>query len=344
MLPSSVFGQRLRDSLGEPRQTTELGSSPRSRVWRVELDGGLAVVKQIVSGADVAQRFLRELAALRLASSSPVPVVPRLLGTDASARVLVLEHLDEGRPWPGWQRDYAAALARLHACGRGAVADLPLWQAPDDADVADFLDLARQWRAEIPSSAASELKALVERCRSSGGSGLLHGDPCPSGNVLYTGGGIRFIDFEQSSTGNGIFELAYPRIGFPTCYSSPATSAEALDDLEKSYRATWIELTGTEPGGSMADACAAWTIRGDCLVERAERGAERYLRRIATTDWTWGKATARERLAFRLDVTARRAAGSGELPAVAALCHSMREAMRRRWPRLRVLTDPRLNY
>ncbi|MYV57945.1 aminoglycoside phosphotransferase family protein, partial [Streptomyces sp. SID3212] len=44
------FGEGLRAELGPPRQPHRLESSPRSRVWRVELAGGPAVVKQFVEG------------------------------------------------------------------------------------------------------------------------------------------------------------------------------------------------------------------------------------------------------------------------------------------------------
>ncbi|WP_051765377.1 hypothetical protein [Streptomyces sp. NRRL F-5135] len=115
------FGDELRDLLGEPRRARELASSPRSRVWRVDLpDHGPAVVKQLVGGNGAAGRYAREVAALRLAGDAAPQVVPRLLGTEDRARLLVLERLEHGRPAEGWQVGYAAALARLHAAGQAA--------------------------------------------------------------------------------------------------------------------------------------------------------------------------------------------------------------------------------
>jgi hypothetical protein len=80
------FGDRLRAELGPAGRARRLGSSPRSRVWRVELAGGPAVVKQIVDAPDAAQRYAREVAALRLATRAEPAVVPALLGTHSSRR------------------------------------------------------------------------------------------------------------------------------------------------------------------------------------------------------------------------------------------------------------------
>lgn len=340
----SGYGQRLRDELGEPGRVEPLGSSPRSKVWRTRLRGGPAIVKQIVGGTDAAQRFQREVTALRLASAASPPVVPAVLGTEPAANLFVLEYLDEGRRGDGWQLDYAAALARLHACARDAAhPDLPHWEGPDQADVDDFLALAATWEVPDDGAAREELIALVRRLPETAAPALLHGDPCPSGNVLYSPHGLRFIDLEQASIGNGLVELAYLRIGFPTCYSSP-DPAPLLSEAEAAYRDGWLAATGTPLTGGLADACAGWTISGDALVERAHRRDRRHLRELLDTDWAWGKATARERLAFRLEATAAIADGTEELRAVGALCRRLREAMRSRWPRLRRLTDAALNY
>ena len=343
MSTARVLSQRLSQRLGLPSKVRKLGSSPRSLVWWADMDGGAVIVKHVVGGGDASARFRREVAALRLADGARPAVVPRLVAVDEDAGIFVLEYLDEGRPAAGWQLDYAAALARLHACGPAA-GELPRWDPPDGSDVEDVLFLARRWGVAAPRDAEAELEALVGRSAATDATALLHGDPCPCGNVLYTPEGIRFIDLEQSSVGNGLVELAYLRVGFPTCYSSPATPPGLLREAEDAYRETWAGLTGAPIVGSLADACAAWTIRGDGLVERAHRGRRRYLRKLAAKDWTWGKATARERLAFRLDVTAELAADSAQLAAVSALCRDLRDAMRRRWPSLRVLTDPALNY
>ncbi|WP_329374582.1 aminoglycoside phosphotransferase family protein [Streptomyces sp. NBC_00669] len=328
------FGDELRASLGSPGRVRRLGSSPRSRVWRVELPGATAVVKQIVGGADAEERYAREVAALRLAARAEPPVVPALLGTDPSERVLVLEHLDHRHPSGDWIVGYAAALARLHAAaGPEDAGVLPRWSGPGAADVASFLGLAEALEAAVPPGVSGELDDLVRRLGRASGHALLHGDPCP-GNDLHTADGIRFVDFEQASTGSGVVELAYLRVGFPTCWCVTAASAELLERAELAYRTAWRTATGTEPDGDLTDACAGWLLRGDALVERARRGAADHLALIPDQDWTWGTATARQRLVHRLGVVGALTAERADLSGLSRLSTEMRRRMLARWPAL----------
>jgi fructosamine-3-kinase len=202
-----------------------LDSSPRSRVWRVELPGAAAVVKQIVDGPDADQRYAREVAALRLAARAETPVVPALLATDPGERVLVLEHLDHRRPADDWIVGYAAALARLHATARPEDAGtLPRWQGPDQTDVESFLRLAGTLEVPVTLGVTGELTDLVDRLRQAPGYALLHGDPCP-GNDLHTSTGIRFIDFEQAS------------LGRPTCASGSRPAGVSLRHRNRCWSA-----------------------------------------------------------------------------------------------------------
>ncbi|MGW3060971.1 phosphotransferase, partial [Streptomyces goshikiensis] len=240
------FGDELRAELGSPGRSRRLGSSPRSRVWRVELPAATAVVKQIVGGPDADERYSREVTALRLAARAGTPVVPALLATDPGERVLVLEHLDHRRPAGDWIVGYAAALARLHATARPEDAGaLPRWQAPDRADAESFLRLAGALEVPVTSGVSGELDDLVNRLDQASGHALLHGDPCP-GNDLHTVTGIRFIDFEQASLGSGLMELAYLRIGFPTCWCVTSASEPLLERAERAYRNEWRTLTGSD--------------------------------------------------------------------------------------------------
>jgi hypothetical protein len=102
---------------------------------------------------------------------------------------------------------------------------LPLGPAP--RDVRAFLDLARALGATVRAGVDDELDALLERLRTAGSAALLHGDPCP-GNEITTTGGLRFVDLEGAAAGAGINELAYLRIGFPTCWCVRSTPAPVL--------------------------------------------------------------------------------------------------------------------
>jgi tRNA A-37 threonylcarbamoyl transferase component Bud32 len=310
-------------------------------VWRVELPETSAVVKQIVDGPDADERYAREVAALRLAVRAERPVVPALLATDPGERVLVLEYLEHRRPSSDWIVGYAAALARLHATARPEDAGvLPRWQGPNQADVDSFLGLAEALQVPVPPGVSDELDALVNRLDQEPGHALLHGDPCP-GNDLHTATGIRFIDFEQASLGSGLMELAYLRIGFPTCWCVTSASAPLLERAEHAYRTTWRDETGSETPDGLADACAGWLLRGDALVERARRQSKDHLARIPDRDWKWGTATARQRLVHRLGVVGRLTAGQTSLRGVSGLTTGMRRRMLTRWPTLRPVPTKR---
>ncbi|MGW2102796.1 phosphotransferase [Streptomyces olivaceoviridis] len=328
------FGDELRAELGSPRRSRKLGSSPRSRVWRVELPKVTAVVKQIVDGPDADERYAREVAALRLAARAENPVVPALLAIDPGERVLVLEHLDHRRPASDWIVDYAAALARLHATARPEdVGVFPRWQGPNQSDIESFLRLAEALEVPVTTGVSGELNDLVDRLDQAPGHALLHGDPCP-GNDLHTATGIRFIDFEQASLGSGLMELAYLRIGFPTCWCVTSASEPLLERAESAYRDEWRTLTGSEVQEQLADACTGWLLRGDALVERARRESTDHLARIPHRGWKWGTATARQRLVHRLGVVSQMTAGDTSLSGVSSLSTAMRQRMLTRWPAL----------
>ncbi|QMU70018.1 phosphotransferase family protein [Streptacidiphilus sp. P02-A3a] len=335
------FGDALRARLGPPGRARRLDSSPRSRVWRVELPAAPVIVKQVVDGPDADHRYARELAALRLASRAEPPVVPALLATDPEQRVLVLEQVEHRPPPRDWIVDYAAALARLHATGKPQDAGvLPAWSPPTGRDTASFLALAQALGASVPPGVAGELDALVDRLARAPGNALLHGDPCP-GNDLHTGDGVRFIDFEQASLGNGLMELAYLRIGFPTCWCATSADAPLLERAEAAYRTAWTTATGTEPEGDLTDACAGWLLRGDALVERARRESVDHLARLPGKDWSWGTATARQRLLHRLTVVAALTASRPDLSAFHHLATDLRRHTHSRWPTLLPLPSHR---
>ncbi|MEU9013339.1 aminoglycoside phosphotransferase family protein [Streptomyces sp. NPDC048479] len=338
------FGKRLRAELGAPRRARLLDSSPRSAVWQVELgDGTPAVVKQLVAGAEADERYGREVAALRLAARVRPAVVPRVLGVDADERVVVLEYVENGRARQGWEVEYGAGLARLHAAASGSEGGegLPAWVGPDTRDVGSFLGFAQALGAGVPDGVEDELHQLLPRLgKLNGPRALLHGDPCP-GNDLHTPDGIRFIDFEQACLGNGLMELAYLRIGFPTCWCVTAAPEPLLAEAEAAYRTTWRAATGAEVEGELVDACAGWLIRGDALVQRAHRGTVDQLARVLDEDWEWGTVSARERLLHRLGVVARMADGSESLGVLGRLSADVRRRMLERWPALKAAPERR---
>jgi hypothetical protein len=343
MPPRVPLSDELRSALGSPARATLLDSSPRSRVWRAELrGGGLVIVKQIADGggpgADADARYAREVAALRLAARAQRPAVaPALLGTDPVARVMVLEHRDDLGAAGDWMPGFAESLARLHAItGAADVGALPRWSGPTAADAESFLAFARALDVPVAPGVPDELAGLLGRLDPVPYHALLHGDPCPR-NDLRTATGVRFVDFEQASLGNGLVELAYLRIGFPTCWCAMSAAAAPLAEAEGIYRATWRDLTGGDVPGDLADACAGWLIRGDALVERAHRQTVDHLARVPAEDFTWGYVSARERLLHRLAVVAGLARDHDRLHALGYLSAALAGRLRERWPALRPL-------
>ncbi|OKJ07571.1 phosphotransferase [Kitasatospora sp. CB01950] len=347
MWSSLPLGERLRAELGPPRKARRLVSSPRSRIWRAELSGVPVVVKQLVDSPGVEERFAREAAALALASRragrTGRPVVPALLGTDPTARVLVLERLVDRTPGPDWLAHYATALAGLHAsapadlddlAGTAPATALPTWTGPTGRDLGCFIALARALDVPAPPGARAEAEDLLARLSATPvRHALLHGDPCP-GNDLHTADGVRFVDFEQAALGPGAAEFAYLRTGFPTCRCSTAPPPAVLAEAEAAYRATWRAATGTEAAGraELADACAGWLLRGDALVPRAERGTADYLARLHHADWTWGNTTARRRLLHRVRAVAALADADTALPIFGRFCATLATRIRTAWP------------
>lgn len=346
MLNRLPFNEALRSTVGTPTESKLLDSSPRSRVWWVRLaDGRPVIVKQITDAGDTAAdadtRFARELAGLRLAGRASGPAVaPAVLATDPGSRVIVLEYVEDLGETGDWMPTYAESLARLHALtGPADAGALPVESGPTATDAESFLALARALDVPVPAAVSGELAALLDRLDPTPHHALLHGDPCP-GNDLRTADGIRFVDFERASLGNGLVELAYFRIGFPTCWCAMSVSAAPLTEVEDIYRSTWRGLTGKDVPGDLADACAGWLIQGDALVERAHRGTVDQLARVPVKDFKWGDVSARERLVHRLGVVADMTRDHDHLHALGRLSSALADRLLERWPKLRPLPTP----
>lgn len=311
----------LPPGLGSATDVEPLKSSPGSRVWRLRLDGERAVVKQIV-GPHADARFAREITALRLAGPDLAPTV---LAEDAEQQVVALEFVDGDGGMPPWDL-YADALARLHARattpGGGFTAQelLPVATTAGPADLEAFARMCAALEVD-PAPAEPELTDLLQRLTDVPRTALLHGDPC-QGNLLVNGDVVRFVDFEQAAHGDGVTELSYLRIGFPTCGLNPVVPASEVERAEAVYRSSWRAAGGSGEPGSVGDQCVGWLLRSDALVQRAERGQRDQFARVLDEDWFWGPLTGRLRLARRLDIVAALVAET--MPATAALARALR--------------------
>jgi hypothetical protein len=275
-----------------------LESSQRSNVWA----DGDRIVKQVI-GDQVA--FEREITALRLAEHTGV--VPRILDVDPDERTVVLERLRSEPPREDWVVDYARGLARLHmATGPEHAGLLPRQQVPDPAP---FLRFVRAMDVEI--GAAEDELAFED----TGKFDLLHGDPCP-GNDMYTDQGARFVDLEGAALGDGLTELVYLRIGFPTCATVSETPREPREAAEQAY------FSERGFSGGLEDACVRWLVQGDALVQRFDRDGTDHLARVVDEDWFWYSTTARGRLMYRTRVVATFTETHPEMSALARRLHA----------------------
>ena len=289
-------------SLPFPRR--RLYSSPGSRVRRIRFQGTRAVAKQLI-GAHAGARFQRELTALTAAAGRDL--VPAVFKADSQRNLLIMEQLDvvDGMPpWPEW----AKALARLHAV---PPAGLPGVTGPSAKDLDAFLRLCHALDVPADAAAEAEFGRVLDVLAAEPAENLVHGDPC-LGNVLAGPAGVRFVDFEQAGAGCGLAELAYLRIGFPTCGVPYRLTEAEIAEAEAAYLGVRGIRTDTLP-----EHCVGWLIRGDMLVQRRMRGERDQFARVLAEDWSWGPETARQRLAHRLRVVSGFA---DRLPAIAALC------------------------
>ncbi|MFD9700682.1 phosphotransferase [Lentzea sp. NPDC059081] len=281
-----------------------LGSSQRSHV---RADGD-RIVKQVI-GDQAA--FDREITALTLAEHTGV--VPRIIEADHDTRTVVLERLRSDPPREDWVVDYARGLARLHmATGPEHAGALPRQEVPDPTP---FLRFVRALDVEI-GGAEDELAF-----EDTGKFDLLHGDPCP-GNDLYTEQGARFVDLEGAALGDGLTEVVYLRIGFPTCAIVTETPEELREAAEQAY---FAERGFT---ASLEDACVRWLVQGDALVQRLDRDGRDHLARVVDEDWFWYSTTARGRLMYRTRVVST---FTETHPRTSALARRLLDRMNRLW-------------
>lgn len=289
-------------SLPFPRR--RLYSSPGSRVRRIRFQGKPAVAKQLI-GAHAGARFQRELTTLTTAAGRDL--VPAVFKADSQRNLLIMERLDAGEGMPPWP-EYAKALARLHAV---PPAGLPGVTGPSATDLDAFLRLCHALGEPAGPAAEAELSQVLDVLAAEPADNLVHGDPC-LGNVLACPDGVRFVDFEQAGAGCGLAELAFLRIGFPTCGMPYRLAEEEIAEAEAAYLSVRGIRTDT-----LSEHCVGWLIRGDMLVQRRLRGERDQFARLLTENWSWGPETARQRLAHRLRVVA---GFTDRLPATAALC------------------------
>ncbi|NMO52744.1 phosphotransferase [Actinoplanes sp. TBRC 11911] len=167
-----------------------------------------------------------------------------------------------------------------------------------------------------PDAAMDELVALDTRLRDTGPNALSPGDTCPDNNVFTPDGGLVLIDFEAAEWRPVVWDVAYLRVPWPTCWCAwrlPAAVTEAA-----------VEAYGNAVGfdrvlaPEIAAASAAWALlSGAWLLPRALRD-EPLLKQGPGR-----RAMIQHRL--------RLAAAAEELPAMAELAGRLGRVLTGRW-------------
>jgi hypothetical protein len=272
---SRRFGAKIR--LSEPE---DLGGSERSVVLRARVAASpfslprtLVLKRYLEPAGRSCDSFVREAASYQLftALASEDRMCPELFAHAADSRLVVLEDLGGaptladkllGTEARGAERallSWSRSLGRLHATTAGREADFdalerrltpPDLKDPLAVDGATALTelpalLERELRVPTPQEAierARRSRSLLETGRHRAFS---PSDSCPDNNLI-TSRGVRFLDFEGGCVRNAIFDAAYLRVPFPSCWCPFALPPGMTDAMLAGWRAevrvVWPDL------------------------------------------------------------------------------------------------------
>ncbi|WP_460396165.1 hypothetical protein [Actinophytocola sediminis] len=272
---SRRFGAKIKLTEAE-----DLGGSERSVVVRVRVSTSpfslprTMVLKRYVEPLENhCDSFTREAASYQLftALASEDRMCPELFAHGADSRLVVLEDLggaptladkllgNDARAAERALLSYARSLGRLHATTAGREADFDALQrrlTPPDLKDPLAVDGATAL-AELPGLLADEIGLPIssatlecaERSRLLLDNGrhraFSPSDSCPDNNLITTKG-VRFLDFEGGCVRNAIFDAAYLRVPFPSCWCPFALPAGMTDAMLAGWRAevrvVWPDL------------------------------------------------------------------------------------------------------
>jgi Phosphotransferase enzyme family len=331
----------------------------RSHVVRLHLAAERSVVLKRRGDQNHGRRargFGVELAALEYLSAMPVPIAPRLLGSDTQAGILLMEDLPPGGSLADSlltgqrgraQADlvaYAQALGSLHvwSMGRGGeLADLQARYAPGAEVSQRLVGAIERGRESFLAVAATlglsvggvggEIDELGPMLNEPGYLGLVHGDACPD-NVRLLDGGCRIFDFEFSSWGPVVLDAAYLLAPFPSCWCFATLPNDVTAPAVDAYRAC-LQAAGVDMGrywdAATTAALAGWIVaRGGVLAKALEE------------DHEWGTTTMRPRLLAWLRNFIDQADGIGVLPRLRVLAGALHDQLSLRWPGLLIPDYP----
>jgi hypothetical protein len=235
------------------------------RLLRCTADDGRTVIVKLRRPPGDPRRadgFRREMAALLLLAELDCDAGPRLLATDDSAGLLVLEDLGSGPALedlllgadPGAATEAFVALAeavgRMHTATLGQADGTGPWR----------YDVREHWaRIEAyTGTGGAEVGEMLD-ILDSGPAALSNGDVAPQ-NCRLTGGRARLLDFEDAAAHHPLLDAAHFRLPF---YGAPCWAripAEVGARVEAAYRSATGRADDRAYAEGMAAAVAAWTV------------------------------------------------------------------------------------
>ncbi|MGH3877176.1 MAG: hypothetical protein ACRDSK_09090 [Actinophytocola sp.] len=272
---SRRFGSKIRLSGPE-----DLGGSERSVVLRVRVAASpfslprTLVLKRYLEPPDQpCDSFVREAASYQLftALASEDRMCPELFAHGADARLVVLEDLggaptladkllgDDARSAERALLSWSRSLGRLHATTAGREADFDALErrltppelkdplAVDGAKALLELPALLEAQLDVPTPAEAVEHARTSRSLLETGRhrAFSPSDSCPDNNLI-TNRGVRFLDFEGGCVRNAIFDAAYLRVPFPSCWCPFGLPAGMTDAMVAGWRAevrvVWPDL------------------------------------------------------------------------------------------------------
>ncbi|HEX6353816.1 hypothetical protein [Actinophytocola sp.] len=272
---SRRFGARITLTEAE-----DLGGSERSSVARVRVAASpfslprTLVLKRYVQPLhEHCDSFVREAASYQLftALASEDRMCPELFAHDPGSRLVVLEDLgraptladkllgDDARAAERALLSYARSLGRLHATTASREADfdalqrrltVPDFKDPLAIDGAKAMnDLPAVLEAELGVCTSAAVLECAERSRNLLETGhhraFSPSDSCPDNNLI-TNRGVRFLDLEGGCVRNAIFDAAFLRVPFPSCWCPFGLPNGMTDAMLAGWRAevrvVWPDL------------------------------------------------------------------------------------------------------
>jgi hypothetical protein len=336
------------------------------RSWTFVLKAPVERTALAKEWTDRAGRLGNEVAALRfLQSELSVEegrcVVAKMVGANLQLGLIVLEEIAptrgrlDGLLWGKFKvqggvaaavEKLALALAQIHSASAGTEqlkkygvfresTGCEQKAAPDSSSVLGLVKMAQTLNVELRNEDAvvQELRDCFSESFSAHGefAALIHADLCPDNcMVLNKRGDICILDFEFSRPGNAIMDVAFLRLGFPTCWCAGRLSRAVVRASEKAYRAN-VAIEAVRHNIkwrlAMAQCCALWTwgfVRSS--IDKGSLEADAPMSKKIV-----GSPTRRQMILFRLSVTVK-ALSKTNLHALHDATTALWNVCKEKWP------------